>query len=99
MPTFTPARSASSISWWGWPDRTAPDAASALRDVRLRRRLRRRREELDAYADRVTRDFEELWWLRKLAEGIEYCEASSGPEAVAATLLPSLREIIEAEAA
>ncbi|HUG89656.1 MAG TPA: HD-GYP domain-containing protein [Planctomycetaceae bacterium] len=73
-------------------------ARSAQQNARLKRRLRRGRKQLTAYADRVTRDFEELAWLRRLAAGIEYCEASSGPEQVAAALLPSLLEIIEAEA-
>jgi HD-GYP domain-containing protein (c-di-GMP phosphodiesterase class II) len=72
-------------------------AAAVARNARLRRRLHRRRFELDAYADRVSRDFEELTWLRKLAEGIELCDVTSGPEAVAASLLPSLCGIIEAE--
>ena len=80
------------------PRRIARLAAAVVERTRLRSRLRRRRRELDAYADRVSRDFEELWWLRKLAENIELCEVTSGPETVAAALLPSLRDIIEAEA-
>ena len=77
---------------------TASELAGLQQEnARLKRRLRKSRRQLSAYVDRVTRDFEELWWLRNLAENIEYCEVTNGPETVAAAVLPSLREIIEAQ--
>lgn len=49
------------------------------------------------YADQVTNDFEELAWLRGLAEHIEACDLSSDLRTVSEAILPPLRELINAE--
>lgn len=52
---------------------------------------------LEAYAEQVSLDFEELTWLRELTEKIEYCDVSNPLLAVAQQVLPRLREIVGAE--
>jgi HD-GYP domain-containing protein (c-di-GMP phosphodiesterase class II) len=52
---------------------------------------------LEAYAEQVSLDFEELTWLRSLTEQIEYCDVSNPLETVSRQVLPRLREIVGAE--
>ncbi|QDS95930.1 Cyclic di-GMP phosphodiesterase response regulator RpfG [Roseimaritima multifibrata] len=52
---------------------------------------------LAEYADQVTNDFEELAWLRLLAEHIEVCDLRSSLESVCAHVLPPLRQLVNAE--
>ena len=52
----------------------------------------------DAYAEQVSRDFEELTWLRCLSEQLESCDAASPLGQVAQRVLPELRTVIRAEA-
>src|SRR5204863_45471 len=66
-----------------------PPPAQELADLRLG---------TDAYAEQVSRDFEELTWLRCLSEQLEACDASSPLGHVAAGILSELRSIIGAEA-
>lgn len=53
--------------------------------------------QLDVFAEQVTTDFEELCWLRSLTEHLDMCDVQSDEQAVARTILPSLREIVKAE--
>lgn len=52
----------------------------------------------EAYAEQVSRDFEELTWLRCLSEQLESCDAASSLDQVAERVLPELRTMIHAEA-
>lgn len=52
----------------------------------------------EAYAEQVSRDLEELTWLRCLSEQLEECDAASPLDQVAERILPELRAIIRAEA-
>jgi HD-GYP domain-containing protein (c-di-GMP phosphodiesterase class II) len=72
-------------------------ASSTLLTIDQQRQLDDRLVRLDAYAKQVSHDFEELSWLRSLAEHIEYCDATNGVQNVAKTVLPSLCELIGAE--
>jgi HD-GYP domain-containing protein (c-di-GMP phosphodiesterase class II) len=55
------------------------------------------RQGADAYAERVSRDFEELTWLRSLAEQLDSCDAASPLGQVAERILPELQTLIRAE--
>jgi HD-GYP domain-containing protein (c-di-GMP phosphodiesterase class II) len=52
----------------------------------------------EAYAEQVSRDFEELTWLRYLSEQLDACDAASPLGQVAETVLVELRSVIGAEA-
>ena len=52
----------------------------------------------EAFAEQVSRDFEELTWLRCLSEQLESCDAASPLGQVAERVLPELRTMIRAEA-
>ncbi|MBI3866025.1 MAG: HD-GYP domain-containing protein [Planctomycetia bacterium] len=52
----------------------------------------------EAYAEQVSRDFEELTWLRHLLEQLDSCDASSPLDRIAQQVLPELRIMIRAEA-
>jgi HD-GYP domain-containing protein (c-di-GMP phosphodiesterase class II) len=49
------------------------------------------------YAIQVTNDFEELVWLRSLAEQFTYCDVRNNMREVARQLLPSLRIVLNAD--
>lgn len=51
----------------------------------------------EAYAEQVSRDFEELTWLRCLSEQLEACDAASPLGQVADRILSELRAMIGAE--
>src|SRR5689334_2870837 len=52
--------------------------------------------DVEAYAQQVTLDFEELHWLRTLAAYLDCCELSHDMVAVAKLVLPSLTKIVSA---
>jgi HD-GYP domain-containing protein (c-di-GMP phosphodiesterase class II) len=54
-------------------------------------------QQLDLYARHVSQCFEELAWLRELTGCIDFCDATNQLPAVAAEVLPSLREVLAAE--
>lgn len=54
--------------------------------------------QLEAYACQVTSDFEELSWLRGLAAQLGVGDSSNEAATVAESVLPTLRELIRAEA-
>ncbi len=72
-------------------------AASARREAENTLELQESRGCLVEYADQVTNDFEELAWLRGLAEHIEACDLRSDLQTVSEAILPPLRELINAE--
>ncbi|MDX1961570.1 MAG: HD-GYP domain-containing protein [Pirellulales bacterium] len=72
--------------------------ASVTSTVNLRMQLENAQTKLRAYVNQVTTDFEELTWLRGLAEQLEVCNLRNDMHSVAATVLPSLRDLINAEA-
>ncbi len=55
-------------------------------------------EQVNAYASQVSLDFEELAWLRSVGKQLDCCRVDSSVEAVAAEVLPSLCDVIGAEA-
>ena len=72
---------------------------AALVETCESQRLREEAErQLDDFTQQVTTDFEELAWLRSLTEYIELCDLDHTVAQVAANILPSLRELIGAEA-
>lgn len=54
--------------------------------------------DVEAYAQQVTLDFEELSWLRTLADYLDCCDLSRDMPGVARGVFPSLRKIISADA-
>lgn len=82
----------------------APTAALArLVDLIVRHAVREREhqhavERIRGYVRQVTSDFEELTWLRGLAERIEVCDLQNDIVTTAATVLPSLNDLIASEA-
>ena len=52
----------------------------------------------EAYAEQVSRDFEELTWMRYLSEQLDACDAASPLGQVAEAVLVELRSVIGAEA-
>ena len=59
--------------------------------------LHEQHSQVDAYAEQVSYDFEELTWLRGLAEQLEYCNATNKLGTVASGVLPSLRNLINVD--
>ena len=72
-------------------------ATTILVTIQQQRELDEHADHMDAYAQQVSADFEELTWLRILSENIQYCDASNGIEDVSQKVLPSLCEVIRAE--
>ncbi|QEG43475.1 HD-GYP domain-containing protein [Roseimaritima ulvae] len=72
-------------------------AENARQEAQQTLELKDSRGCLVEYADQVTNDFEELAWLRGLAEHIEACDLSSDLQTVSQAILPPLRELINAE--
>lgn len=54
------------------------------------------RVQLEKYAEQVSGDFEELFWLREPAQQLEYCGAENPIEEITEKVLPSLRHLIKA---
>jgi putative nucleotidyltransferase with HDIG domain len=63
----------------------------------LRQRLEADREELDSYAEQISRDFEEVAYLQGMAQYLGLCDISRSLDDVARTVLPPLRELLLAE--
>ena len=59
--------------------------------------LNQSRCQLTAYASQVTRDLEELSWLRSLVKQIELKDERNSIQDAARSILPSLRDMIRAE--
>lgn len=62
-----------------------------------RAQVREQQQSLDAYARQISLDFEELTWLRSLAQQVELCDVTQSLESVAEQVLPSLCDVIGAE--
>ena len=71
---------------------------SILRRVQCEMELRESRGQMFEFAEQVTNDFEELTWLRSLAEHIEVCDIQNDLATVSSAMLPTLCELIGAEA-
>lgn len=69
-----------------------------LSDLDLRRELQRCHDDLDACAVQIGIDFEQLTFLRKLAEYLDLSDASQGPWDLARIALPQLAAMVRAEA-
>lgn len=72
-------------------------AQVVLDDLRLRRQLQRYREDLDVCAAQIGNDFEELTFLRTLADHLDVSDPSHGTWHVAQMVLPLLASVIRAE--
>ncbi len=66
-------------------------------DLRLRQQLQRYREDLDVCAAQIGNDFEELTFLRTLADHLDVSDPSHGMWHVAEMVLPLLASVIRAE--
>ncbi|GAG29637.1 unnamed protein product, partial [marine sediment metagenome] len=69
----------------------------AVRYIREGRRFQEQRLDLDAYAQQVNQDFEELNWLRSLLQHLREHDQTSSAEDVAGKILLPLCTIIQAE--
>jgi HD-GYP domain-containing protein (c-di-GMP phosphodiesterase class II) len=65
--------------------------------VRLEQQLKQCQEDLDVCAAQIGTDYEQLAFLRTLAEYLDMSEASHGTWHVAKTLLPLLASVVQAE--
>jgi HD-GYP domain-containing protein (c-di-GMP phosphodiesterase class II) len=72
-------------------------ARLCLNDVRLQEELHRCHDDLAVCAAQIGNDFEELSFLRTLADHLDVSELACGPWHVAEMVLPMLAEIIRAE--
>jgi hypothetical protein len=72
-------------------------AATALNAINVTCTTMEQKRQLDAYARQLSQSFEELWWMRALAGHMEYCDANSGITAIAAEMLPSLCDVLDAQ--
>ena len=72
-------------------------ARLCLNNVRLQEDLHRCRDDLAVCAAQIGNDFEELSFLRTLADHLDVSELARGPWHVAEMVLPLLAEIIRAE--
>jgi HD-GYP domain-containing protein (c-di-GMP phosphodiesterase class II) len=90
-PTIFPSADASPID-------LAQVAESALANVHgLEQQLKQCQEDLDVCAAQIGTDYEQLVFLRTLAEYLDMSEVSHGTWQVAKTLLPQLANVIQAE--
>jgi len=69
----------------------------AVQYIRQGRRLEEQRLDLDAYAGQISRDFEELTWLRGLLQHLKDCDGAGSAEKLAETVLLPLCPLIGAE--
>lgn len=69
----------------------------SLGNFYLQQQLRQYRDDMDVCAAQIGSDYEELAFLRKLAEHLDVSEASLGTWHVAETVLPHLAAVIHAE--
>lgn len=72
-------------------------ARSSLSNYYLQQQLRQYRDDMDVCAAQIGSDYEELAFLRKLAEHLDVSEASLGTWHVAETVLPHLAAVVHAE--
>ena len=72
-------------------------ARLCLNDFHLQQELHRCRDDLAVCAEQIGSDFEELSFLRTLADHLDVSELTRGPWHVAEMVLPLLAEVIRAE--
>ncbi len=72
-------------------------ARLCLDDLHLKRELNRARDDLAVCAVQIGSDFEELTFLRTLAEHLDVSDVSRGPWHVAQMVLPLLAGVVQAE--
>lgn len=72
-------------------------ARASLRSAEYRRQIDEMTSQLALYSQQVTTDFEELTWLRGLAEHVDLCGLQNDIAAVAEPVLASLAAVIHAE--
>ncbi|GAA5507641.1 HD-GYP domain-containing protein [Novipirellula caenicola] len=75
-----------------------PLAKMALENVKQQQQLASRDRQLEEYASQVTRDFEELSWLRSLAEMPELWHPQNDLINIANVILPPLCDVLSVEA-
>ena len=76
---------------------TVAAVESSLRHFQCMQELAESNGFVNEYALQVTNDFEEMVWLRNLAELFEKCDVRKPMEEVASHLLPSLRQILNSD--
>lgn len=72
------------------------EASVAL--VEARREVDGRNDQLQLFADQLSRTLEEVTWFRTLAGSLDCYSPENSLEEVAATTFPTLREVLQAEA-
>lgn len=72
-------------------------AATVELAIQQQEQLLTQRKQLDDYADQVCRDFEELVWMRSLAEQIEQTDIREPLGRMAAALFPPLIDMIQTQ--
>ncbi|MFG0332612.1 MAG: hypothetical protein ACF8TS_04540, partial [Maioricimonas sp. JB049] len=88
---------------WGITAETSHDlllrlARSTSVAISQQAQIRQYEEQLEDYVCQVSRDFEELVWLRSLAEQIGCTQEGDGTDQIAASVFPELRTMVQAEA-
>lgn len=73
-------------------------ARSTMLAISQQTQIRQYEEQLEDYACQVSRDFEELVWLRTLAEQIGSTQEAQESDGIAASVFPELRTMVQAEA-
>ncbi|QDU40132.1 Cyclic di-GMP phosphodiesterase response regulator RpfG [Maioricimonas rarisocia] len=73
-------------------------ARSTSVSISQQAQIRQYEEQLEDYVCQVSRDFEELVWLRSLAEQIGCTQEDHETDRIAATVFPELRTMVQAEA-
>ena len=82
----------------GDPDQVSRFGRLAVRECDLRHQVKRLGNENEAFLRQVTNDFEELVFLRNMADVLEISDFSFDLGAMAEKILPTLQPLCEAEA-
>lgn len=72
-------------------------AESYLHEEGIRGELKRLQLEIEQFAVQVTQDFEELTFLRNVADHLQICNASSNLATLAEEVLPTLNQSLQAQ--
>jgi len=75
-----------------------PLANMVVENLKCKQEIASRDSQLDEYASQVTRDFEELSWLRSLAERPELWHPQNDLQNIASVILPPLCDVLSVEA-
>ncbi len=80
-----------------WPALTCPLVNTIVEAELLKNRHDQTQHKLEHSLYQITASFEELTWLRSLAEHFEICSLTDGLARVGQATLPTLRQLIYAQ--